>query len=157
MLYAIAAAPSLRPRPWAALAPHLTGDLLAEGLTVARAIKGEWYRAQALAALAPHLTGELLAEGLAAARTIEDGYNRAKGLAALLPCFSGAEAQAVRQEYQAAILAALRATENESRAAVLKLLADKKVFNLDALGLTPEAVARIVESVVDVCQRWAWV
>jgi len=53
--------------------------------------------------------------------------------------------------------AALRTAEHQKREEVLELLADKDVFNPDALALTPEAGARIVESVVDVCHRWAWI
>jgi hypothetical protein len=69
----------------AALAPYLTGDLLVEGLAVARNIRDEGAKAKALAALAPYLTGDLLVEGLAVARTIRDEGAKAKVLTALAP------------------------------------------------------------------------
>ena len=78
-------------------------------------------------------------------------------MAALLPHFAGAATQAVREEYQTAILAVLRVLENAERKEVLRLLANKDVFIPDVLGLKPAVVARIAEAVVDVCRRWEWV
>ena len=48
-----------------ALAPQLTGDLLAHALVAAGAIKEPRERARALTALAPHLTGESMPQALA--------------------------------------------------------------------------------------------
>jgi hypothetical protein len=78
-----------RARALAALAPHLTGELLARGLEAALAIGDEVYRADVLAGLAPQLTGELLARGLEAAVTIGDERARARLLAALAPRLTG--------------------------------------------------------------------
>ncbi|MBN2002636.1 MAG: hypothetical protein JXA21_04705 [Anaerolineae bacterium] len=99
---------------------------------------------------------QALVEGLAAALAIENEKHRAEALAALLPCFAGVAAQPVRKDYQAAILAVLRAVENKRGTEVLDLLADKNVFTPDALGLNLAAVARIAEAVLDVCRRWEW-
>lgn len=95
--------------------------------------------------------------GLAAVQAIETERDRAEALAALLPCFAGAAAQAVRKNYQAAILAALGTVEEERHEEVLRLLADKAVFNPDLLDLTPAAVARTAEAVMDVCRHWDWI
>jgi hypothetical protein len=72
-----------------ALAPHLPAELLAEALTVARAIEDSSSRAYVLEALAPHLPVELLAEALTVARAIEDSRGRARALGALAPQLSG--------------------------------------------------------------------
>jgi hypothetical protein len=74
-----------RAQALAALAPHLSADLLPGALEAARTITDEQHRAQALAALAPHLSADLLAGALEAARTITDAYLEAKALAGLAP------------------------------------------------------------------------
>ena len=76
-----------------ALAPRLTGDLLAQALKDARAIPNVDNRARVLTALAPRLTGEtqqqVLAQALAEASAISDVENRVRALSVLAPHFSG--------------------------------------------------------------------
>jgi hypothetical protein len=69
----------------AALAPHLSADLLPDALQWVGTIGGEWYRVKALAALAPHLGAVLIPDALRMARTIEDERLRADALVALAP------------------------------------------------------------------------
>ena len=74
----------------AGLAPRLAElGYLEEALAVARGIKDDIYRTQALAGLASHLPrllrDEALREALVIARDIRDGYTRAKALAGLAP------------------------------------------------------------------------
>ncbi|MCB0175659.1 MAG: hypothetical protein KDJ97_34465, partial [Anaerolineae bacterium] len=76
-----------------ALAPLLSGALLAQALEVAQAIDDELPRAYALTALAPQLSGALLAQALEAAQAIGNEGSRAYALTALAPLLSG-EAQA---------------------------------------------------------------
>ena len=113
------------------------------GLTAARAIEGEWSRAEVLAALAPHLESEArkqaLAEGLVAARAIEDERWRAEVLAALAPHLEGE----ARKQALAEGLAAARAIEDERRRAqILVALAPHLEGDLLAEGL---AAARAID------------
>ncbi|CCI04006.1 NB-ARC domain-containing protein [Microcystis aeruginosa] len=64
------------------LAPHLPQNLLPEALEIARAIKLEGYRAEALTELVPYLP-EVLPEALAVARTIGSESSRAEALQGL--------------------------------------------------------------------------
>ena len=63
----------------AVLAPQLTGDLLAQGLTAALTTSDEGDRARVLTALAPQLSGEAreqaLAQALTAAFAMSDEFD----------------------------------------------------------------------------------
>jgi len=149
-----------RAKALAALAPHLIGALRLKVLTEALTIEDEYWRVKILAALLPHLDGDVresaLAKGLSATRAIKSTRGQAEALITLLPYFTSTLAQQLQHEYQIVILMALRSCENSEREHLLKLVADKTVFNLDALILTPQAIMRIAEAVIDFCQRWRW-
>ncbi|MDT3445924.1 MULTISPECIES: NB-ARC domain-containing protein [unclassified Pseudofrankia] len=68
-----------------ALAPHLTGDLLAEAVEVAAAIGWGQCRVEALTALAPHLTDALADQALAAAAALDRPHERNRTIAQLAP------------------------------------------------------------------------
>jgi hypothetical protein len=104
----------------AALAPHLSGGLLAEALQDARAIEDREQRALALAALAPRLAAPereaILAEALRDTRAVADEATRAQLLATLAPHLS--------EPLQAEALTDIRAMgEEEPRLRVLAALA----------------------------------
>ncbi|MCI0559794.1 MAG: hypothetical protein MN733_14990 [Nitrososphaera sp.] len=71
------------------LAPHLPTDQLLVALEIARFIKDEFYRVEALTGLAPHLSPELrtqvLTDALETTRAIKDEVFRAKALTYLAP------------------------------------------------------------------------
>jgi len=95
-----------RAQALAALAPQLTGDLLADALALAREIRNAESRAETLAALALQLTGELrecvLAEALTVACKIENKEGRVETLVTLVPQFTGATRVRILSEALAA-------------------------------------------------------
>ncbi|MFN3374162.1 MAG: hypothetical protein ACK44M_11400, partial [Chloroflexus sp.] len=119
-----------------------------EALAAARAIKGEWWRAEALGALAPHLPAGLLGEALAAARAIEDAEKCAEALGALAPHLAELP----------------RAQLYKSWAETLPILAQRRRRDLlaDLRALTPviaalggeKAVAEAARAIADVGQWW---
>jgi len=157
----------------AALFPCLTSDRLSEALMTVEEIVEEGNRTIALAALAPRLSDDLLWESRKVAQGMQDVQWRATALGSLLPYFKPPMLQAVQQEYKTAVLEILRTISHQGRKDILGLLSanirilskddvlsqfeHKEIFNPDLLGLTPAAIARIAEAVIDVCRRWDWV
>jgi hypothetical protein len=157
--------------------------VLGEALAAARAIQDEEHRAEVLSTLAPHLPPDqqllVLAEALAAARFIQNEEDRAEILHSLAPHLPEEQQGAVRAE----ALAAARFIQNEeARAEILHslashlasapglfyetlpilaargrpaLLSDLTALTpwLEALA-TPEELAAIVQSIVDVSRCW---
>ena len=110
----------------ASLAPHLSNDLLHEGLAAARAIRNKYFRGQALAALAVELNGDdrdaVLRDGLAAAQTIEDESLQAHTLASLASHLNGEKRDAVIRD---GLVAARSIGDGYSRAHALVSLAQQ--------------------------------
>ena len=93
-----------------ALAPHLTIDLLQQGLIGATTFQIEEYRADILQALAPHLTRELLSQVLNVALAIQDKAHKARILVARSPYL----AESVRSQALAHGLEAASAIQAEN-------------------------------------------
>lgn len=74
---------------WNALAPHLTGGLLAKALAIATTQLDEYSRIKAFEALAPYLPADLLEGALEAATAFTTDYGRARALAAIAPYLPG--------------------------------------------------------------------
>jgi nucleoside phosphorylase len=141
-------------RSWAlvALAQQQAGrpTLLAQTLTAALAINDESPRSEALVALALRLKEQpvLLAQVLTAALAINDEWLRSKVLVTLVPQFI------TRHQIRLDLLVLLRKRAGETRARVLTLCSDDKLFAPPFVA--PPTLAAIARVIIGVCQEWRW-
>lgn len=100
-----------RARAFAALAPHLSPELLREALHIVRDIVDDTDRAQTLTRLAPHLPPDLLVAAFNIAQELRPPQARTSALVALIPYLSPAARQQALEDALAAALAIERRYE----------------------------------------------
>jgi len=112
--------PDDRAQAFAALAPYLSPELLAEALHLVKGITDEHERARTLIQLAPHLPADLLVSAFVAAQEFTLPDRRAAALAAIAPYL---QPPARQQALGLALAAALAVQERYARVEVLVDLA----------------------------------
>ncbi len=100
-----------RARAFAALAPHLSPELLGEALHIVRDIVDDTDRAHTLARIAPHLPPDLLVAAFNIAQELRPPQARALALVALIPYLSPTARQQALEDALAAALAIERRYE----------------------------------------------